>query len=445
MEIVGSIVEFGLYGVGVGGGLLFLVIIAKALVHVARPNEVLIFSGMRHKLSDGTVQGYRVVRTGQRAFRVPVLQQVARMDMTLQPIVIQVHNAYSKGNIPLQINAVANVKIDSNPRFLPNAIERFLGKPPAEIRLVAQQTLEGALREVLAQLTPEEVNEDRLAFAEKLIESAEDDMNKLGLGLDTFKIQHVADDTGYLDSLGRPRIAAVKRDAEKAEDQAKRAITRAQAEAGRIAEVAKADSEKATLQKQNELRRIEAELNGSAESVEREAAQAAKTARAQADRELQTIRAELVERAQQADVVIPANINRQAKELLAKGEAAPTEENGAAVVQVLESMSKAWESMGPQAREIYVIQHLEEIIGTVVGSLDNVSVGEVNVLDRGDGEALAGYAATYPRMVSAVLSALGESTGVDVPAILRGEQNGSSNGHAASGGGHTARFGVEGV
>ncbi len=437
-----------MFGTGVAavffaGGLLFLVLIYKALLKVARPNEVLILSGLKHKLADGTSRGYRVVRAGQRAFRWPILQQVTRMDMTLLPIVIQVHNAYSKGNIPLQINAVANVKVDSNPRFLPNAIERFLGKPPAEIRLVAQQTLEGALREVLAQLTPEEVNEDRLAFAEKLMESAEDDMNKLGLGLDTLKVQHVADDTGYLDSLGRPRIAAVKRDAEKAEDQAKRAITRAQAEAGRIADVAKADSEKATLQKQNELRRIEAELNGEAESVEREAAQAAKTARAQADRELQMIRAELVQRAQEADVVIPAHIHRQAKELLAKGEAAPTEENGAAVVQVLEAMSKAWESMGPQAREIYVIQHLEEIVGTVVGSLDNVRVGEVNVLDRGDGEALAGYAATYPRMVSAVLSALGESTGVDVPAILRGENSvAPTNGRPAPTGGARLAEGV---
>lgn len=436
MDTITTIFGTGFLGLLAGGTLLVLVLMYKALLKVARPNEVLILSGLSHKLSDGTVRGYRVVRAGQRAFRWPILQQVTRMDMTLLPIVVQVHNAYSKGNIPLQISAVANVKVDSNSRFLPNAIERFLGKPPAEIKLVAQQTLEGALREVLAQLTPEEVNEDRLAFAEKLMESAEDDMNKLGLCLDTLKVQHVADDTGYLDSLGRPRIAAVKRDAEKAEDQAKRAITRAQAEAGRIADVAKADGEKATLQKQNEMRRIEAELNGLAESVEREAAQAAKTARAMADRELQTIRAELVERAQEADVVIPARIHRQAKELLAKGDAAPTEENGAAVVQVLEAMSKAWESMGPQAREIYVIQHLEEIVGTVVGSLDNVRVGEVNVLDRGDGEALAGYAATYPRMVSAVLSALGESTGVDVPAILRGTANQPTNGKPSSSSGH---------
>jgi flotillin len=294
-----------------------------------------------------------------------------------------------------------------------------------EIQLVAQQTLEGALREVLAQLTPEEVNEDRLKFAERLIDSAEDDMHKLGLALDTLKIQHVADDTGYLDSLGRPQIAAAKRDAENAENEAQRQTTRAQAEAQRIADVAKADAEKAMLKRQNELRKIQADLDGAAQSVEREAEQAAKRARAEAEQELQKIRAELENKRLQADVVIPADIYRQAKVLLAKGDAAPTAENGAAVVEVMRLMGDAWKEMGSKAREIYVIQHLEEIVGTVVQSLKGVNVDEVNVLDQGDGTGLSSYAATYPQMVAAVMRALGESTGVDVPGILRGETNGA--------------------
>ena len=109
------------------------------------------------------------------------------------------------------------------------------------------------------------------------------------------------------------------------------------------------------------------------------------------------------------------------------GAAAPTAENGAAAAEILELMSDAWQTMGPQARELYVIQHLEEIVGTVVRSLENVRVDEVNVLDQGDGTALASYAATYPKMVAAVMSALRETTGVDVPAILGGH-NGSGNG-----------------
>ena len=415
-------------GAAVGTAVLLLLFIglARQLLYIARPNEALIFSGKRYTTEDGATLGYKVVQSGRRAFRIPLLERVDRMDMTLIPIDIRVQNAYSKGNIPLQIHAVANIKVASTPQHLPNAIERFLERSTQEIQLVAQQTLEGALREVLAQLTPEEVNEDRLKFAERLIESAEDDMHKLGLALDTLKIQHVADDTGYLDSLGRPQIAAAKRDAENAENEAQRETTRAQAEAQRIADVAKADAEKAILQKQNELRRIQAELDGAAQAVEREAEQAAKRARAEAEQELQGIRAELENKRLMADVVVPADIYRQAKELAAKGEAAPTAENGAAVVEVMRLMGDAWKEMGPQAREIYVIQHLEEIVGTVVDSLKQVAVDEVHVLDRGDGSGLSSYAATYPQMVAAVMRALGESTGVDVPKILRGETNGSS-------------------
>ena len=400
---------------------LLVVVVFRSILKIARPNEALVFSGKTYTQSDGTRVGYRVFTQGQRAFRIPVLERVDRIDMRLLPIDIRVQNAYSAGNIPLQIHAIANVKIHSDPRIIGNAIERFLGRSTAEIQTVAQQTLEGAVREVIATLTPEEVNEDRLAFAEKLSEAAIDDLNKLGLQLDTLKIQTVSDETGYLDSLGRPQIAAALRDAENAENVAAQEIARAQAESTQRADVARADSEKNILSKQNELRRVQAELEGEAQAVEREATAAAQTARAEAEKALQTLRATLEQKRLQAEVVIPAEVQRQARAVLAIGEAAPTAENGAAAVQVLELMGEAWKAMGPQAKEIYVIQHLEEIVGTVVSQLQGVGVDEVTVLDQGDGSGMASYAATYPKMVAAVLAALGESTGVDVPRILNGQ------------------------
>jgi flotillin len=274
---------------------------------------------------------------------------------------------------------------------------------------------------VLAQMTPEAVNHDRLEFANNLAKSAQDDLDKLGLQLDTLKIQNVSDDTGYLDSLGRPAIAQALRDAENAENQAMQEITQAQAEATRRAEVAKAAAQMETQQKQNELRRVKAQLQGEAQAVEREAEAAAKTARAAAELELQQIRAELEKLRLEAEVVIPADFDRQAKVTWAAGAAAPTRENGAAAVEVLRMMTDAWKEMGPHAKELYVIQHLEEIVGTVVAQLDQVSIDEVNVLDQGDGSGLSSYAATYPKMVAEVMRALKETTGVDVPAILSGE------------------------
>lgn len=406
---------------GVAVAILVFAAIARSLLHVARPNEALVFSGKKYRRADGVTLPYRVLRQGERAFRVPVLERVDRMDMRLLPIDIVVQNAYSAGNIPLQIHAIANVKVSSDDRYIGNAVERFLGRSLREIQQVAQQTLEGAVREVIATLTPEQVNEDRLAFAERLASAAEDDLAKLGLTLDVLKIQTVADGTGYLDSLGRPKIAAALRDAENSENEAAQEITAATAESSQRAEVAKAASEAAILEMRNDLRRVQAELEGDAQSVEREAEVAAKTARAEAERELQSLRAALEERRLYADVVIPAEIHRDARAILAVGEAASTVENGSAQAKVLELMGEAWRAMGPQAKEIYVIQHLEQIVGVVVNQLQDVRVGEVNVLDDGSGQGLASYAATYPQMVSRVMEALAQSTGVDVPALLAGK------------------------
>ncbi|MEZ4252846.1 MAG: flotillin family protein [Polyangiales bacterium] len=174
---------------GIAVAILVFAAIARSLLHIARPNEALVFSGKKYRRSDGTMLPYRILRQGERAFRIPVLERVDRMDMRLLPIDIVVQNAYSAGNIPLQIHAIANVKVASDERFIGNAVERFLGRSVREIQQVAQQTLEGAVREVIATLTPEQVNEDRLAFAERLAKAAEDDLAKLGLTLDVLKIQ----------------------------------------------------------------------------------------------------------------------------------------------------------------------------------------------------------------------------------------------------------------
>ncbi|HEY0136106.1 MAG TPA: SPFH domain-containing protein [Nannocystis sp.] len=413
--------------------ILLLLLLVKNYLHIARPNEALIFTG-RRRMRDGVDLGPMIVLgrgdTRQaaehhgggrgRAWRVPIIERVDRLDMAVMSIDVAVHNAYSAGNIPLRIHAIANVKISSDPRLIRNAIERFLGQSQQEIMTVARQTLEGALREVLAQMTPEGVNEDRLAFADNLVKSAKDDLDKLGLQLDTLKIQHVSDETGYLDSLGRPQIAAVLRDAEKAESQASQEVSEAQAAANQRAEVAKATAETAILMKRNALQQLRSELEGQASSVEREAEAAAKTARAAAEQDLQTVRGQLEERRLMAEVIIPAEAHRAAEAILAKGAAAPTIEHGAAVAEVLQLTGEAWRSMGPQAKEIYVIQHLEELISAVVESVDKIKVREVHVLDPGDGSGIASYASTFPHTVAAVLSALRETTGVDIPAILAG-------------------------
>src|SRR5205085_2135210 len=113
--------------------------------------------------------GYRVVRGG-RSLRVPLLESVDSLDLNNISIDIEVRGAYSKGGIPLNVHGIANVKLPGEEPLLNNAVERFLGRSQAEISRIAKETLEGNVRGVLAQLTPEEVNEDKTRFAQTLLE-----------------------------------------------------------------------------------------------------------------------------------------------------------------------------------------------------------------------------------------------------------------------------------
>lgn len=110
--------------------------------------------------------------------------------------------------------AIANVKISTDPAVVGNAIKCFLDRDRSELTRVSRETLEGYLRGVVATLTPEDLNEDRLSFAERIASDVSRDLTKLGLQLDTLKIQSVSDDVDYLSSLGRKQIALIIRDAE---------------------------------------------------------------------------------------------------------------------------------------------------------------------------------------------------------------------------------------
>ncbi len=412
-------------GAGAAAGVLgFVVLVVKQFLFICSPYEVLIFSGRKRQLTDGGSVGYRII-LGGRAVRIPIIERVDRMDLRNIPIDIHVSNAYSKGGIPLRVHAVANVKVSSNPRFLGNAIERFLGRDPAEIKQVAKETMEGHLRGVLANMTPEEVNEDRLKFAHNLIDEAEEDFEKLGLQLDILKIQNVSDEVNYLNSIGRQAIARVIRDAEVAESIAKSTAEQNEAQSRQDGEVANQQAEQAIVTAQNELREITAELEATARSEEETTEQAALQARAEAEVELQTLRKSLEEVRLQADVVLPAQANQTAQEFTARGQAAAIHEQGKAMADVLQMMTDAWVKAGDNAKDIFLIQNLESVLSTVVDRVNAVEVGEVTVLDGGDGEGLARYVGAYPAMVNQVLRELRETTGVDVLGILSDDNKGS--------------------
>jgi flotillin len=404
---------------GIGGIVLLSVIavVATYFLYICEPNEIIVFSGRRRTLEDGTSVGYRVL-TGGRALRWPILEKAERMNASNLAIDIRTTNAYSKGGIPLDVHAVANVKISKDPGIIGNSIERFLGRDISEVHQVAKETLEGHLRGVLATLTPEEVNEDRLKFAGALVHEADEDFHRLGLHLDTLKIQAVSDEVNYLASIGRKQIALVLQAAEIAEATNLSEAEQAEASARRKGEVAMSEAHGRILQAENEVKKAKADLHAEACREEETTIQAARQARAEAEQELQEIRRRLEEFRLQADVVLPAQAAQSAAALRARGDASYTEEAGRAQAYVLQLMTDAWLKAGNDARDIFLIQNLEQVLLTVVERVRSLKVDEVTLLDGGDGSALPAYVSSYPAMVGDVLQELERSTGVDVVGIL---------------------------
>ncbi len=405
--------------IGVVVLLAIVIFLFSRFLVICKPNEIVVLSGRKNRLKDGSDVGYKVLHGG-RGFRIPLLEEVNRMDMRLIPVQVEVQNAYSKGGIPLMVHAIANVKITSDDRYVRNAIERSLSMTPRQIGAVAQQTLEGVLREVVSELTPEEVNEDRLKFAETLIKNAKDDFDKLGLELDVLKVQSVSDEQSYLNNLGRARIARMIRDAQNAENQANQAIAEAQAAARRRAETAQKQAEALVLTKRNELRASLAQFEAEAKSIENEAAVAAETARAHAEQELQALRAELEGLRLQCDVFLPAEADRLAAEADARGGAAPVVESGKAAAQALQVVAQEWQAAGKDGRDLYVLQHLRSFVEAAVARVTRARIQELAVVDGGDGESFTGAVASFPAAVSEVLKETGDAIGVDMDALLRG-------------------------
>jgi flotillin len=263
-----------------------------------------------------------------------------------------------------------------------------------------------------------------LKFAETLMRYAKDDFDKLGLELDVLKVQSVADDQNYLNNLGRARIARQIRDAQNAENLANQSIAEAQAGARNRAESAQKQAEARVLTKKNELRAELANLEAEAKSIENEAVVAAETARSEAEQEMQALRGELEKLRLQCDVFLPAEAARLSAEADARGRAAPLLETGKASAEALRLVATEWQAAGRDARELYVLQHLPQLIDGAVARVNNTHIAELNVVDGGDGSSFVGTVASFPAAVAQVLNETGRVIGVDMQQLLGGPQKG---------------------
>ncbi|MDE0162235.1 MAG: SPFH domain-containing protein [Acidimicrobiaceae bacterium] len=418
-------------GIALALAVLFVILIVRSLIVICPPNRVAVISGRKRTLSDGRTVGYRILKGG-RTLRIPLIERVAWMDLNTIPLEVSVTNAYSKGAIPLNVQGIANVKVSSGEGLLENAAERFLHVDHMHIGKIAKETLEANLRGVLATMSPEEVNEDRLKFSHQLIDEADDDIKTLGLELDVLKIQNVTDDVNYLESVGRRLTAQVKKDARVAEADREAESEQAEAAARRAAQVAQIEADKKIVEEQNALRVRTAELEAISRAREEEALVAGETAKAVASQELESERIELEKRRVEADVVVPARADLEARQLQAQAEAATIVEDGKAQVEVFKRLTDQYQAAGADGHDVLVLNMLPDLIDKIVATVQNVSIDRVAVVDTGGGGGngdgngdggsrggIPGLMSQLPASLVAMTEQIEAATGVDILASLR--------------------------
>lgn len=386
---------------------LALYAMVKKLLWVSTPNQALIFSGAT-RIVNGKPVGYRFVRGG-RSLRRPLIERVDSMDLSMFTVMVHVTGAFSKGGIPLNVQGVANVKLPGDEPLLTNAVERFLGRQREEIYHIAKETLEGNLRGVLASLTPEEVNEDKMRFAQILLEEAEHDMSRMGLVLDTLKIQNVTDEVNYLSSIGRIRGAKLNMEQAVAEAAAHADAAVQQAGNWSASEIAKVDAD-LRIAGEETAKRI-ADAKSRREAMIREAAGevAAQIAQVTADIERQRARKPQVTRRLEADVVQPALAKQRAAEEAARGAAARTLEQGRAQAESLRELVLAYREGGSGAREALALQSMLPLLSHVAGAHHSLTIDKVTVLpaNGGAGSGVANAVLGASKQIEA-------ATGVDL-------------------------------
>jgi flotillin len=220
---------------------IILILVANRFVKIG-PNQVLIISGIRRKVRgpDGRPIeiGFRLLRGGG-TFVWPVLEKADLMSLELMTLEVQTPEVYTSMGVPIRVDGIAQIKVRNDDVSLRTASEQFLSMGQEHIRQIALQTVEGHLRAILGTMTVEEVYRERDKFAQSVQNVAATDLANMGLQIVSFTIRDIRDSQGYLDALGKPRIAQVKRDAVIGEAEANRDAVIKSAQANQEGQTAK--------------------------------------------------------------------------------------------------------------------------------------------------------------------------------------------------------------
>ncbi|MEK3781851.1 flotillin family protein [Paenibacillus sp. FSL R5-0810] len=447
------------------------------------PDEAMIvtgsFLGSKNISEDESGRKIKIVRGGG-AFILPVFQRSEFVSLLSHKLDVMTPEVYTEQGVPVMADGVAIIKVGSSIEDVATAAEQFMGKPIEALKGEAQEVLEGHLRAILGSMTVEEVYRNRDKFAQEVQGVAARDLKKMGLQIVSFTIKDVRDKHGYLEALGKPRIATVKRDAEIAEAEAVRdaRIQKARAEEeGQKAEllrdtnIAEAEKEKelkvASFKKEQDTAKAEADqayhiqearakqtmveeqmkvelvrkereidLQEKEIMVRQKQYDAEVKKKADADRYAveQAAEAEKARKMREADA-IQYSIETQAKASAeqkrldglavadaerAKGtaEAEVIRLRGIAEADAKEKLAEAFQKFGEAAVLDIIVKMLPELAGKIAQPIS--SIDKLTVVDTGNGEGAARVSNYVTELMSTAPEMLKSVSGIDVEALIQG-------------------------
>ncbi|HEX7698317.1 MAG TPA: SPFH domain-containing protein [Candidatus Acidoferrum sp.] len=246
---------FPLVPVVAGLAVLAVILVMATVARMYRkvgPHEALIIYGMG---------GTRIVK-GSGAVIFPMIQTCKELSLELMSFdVAPQQSLYTQQGVAVTVEAVAQIKVKSDPVSIRTAAEQFLSKRPEQREGLIRLVMEGHLRGIIGQLTVEQIVKEPEMVADRMRSTNASDMNKMGLEVVSFTLKEVRDKNEYITNMGRPDVARIKRDAEVAAAEADRDIAIKRAEAQRASAVAKAqaDQERVAAETASLARQAEAE------------------------------------------------------------------------------------------------------------------------------------------------------------------------------------------
>src|SRR3982750_46860 len=231
---------------------LFVMAMFANLYRKAGPHEALVVYGFR---------GTRIVK-GRGVVIFPVVENWKLLSLELMSFdVAPEKDLYTKQGVAVTVEAVAQIKVKSDPESIQTAAEQFLTKTPSEREGLIRLVMEGHLRGIIGQLTVEQIVKEPEMVADRMRATCAEDLNKMGLEVISFTIKEVRDKNEYIANMGRPDVARIKRDADVAAAEAERdtAIRRAHATREAAVERALADQERVQAETASLARQAEAQ------------------------------------------------------------------------------------------------------------------------------------------------------------------------------------------